>query len=115
MARESPSVSHLLFTDDGLPFFRANQEEYYAIVQTLRVYEKCSCQLINFEKSGVWFSMNTFHDPKEKVINALGIRKVIYNDLYLGFPIIFDRSQVKIFFILLIRFKPKSFIGTIAY
>ena len=40
IARNAPSVSHLLFADDSLLFFKANMVEAQYIQQCLLLYEK---------------------------------------------------------------------------
>ena len=69
-------MSHLLFADDLLLFFRANQEEVQTISDVLQVYATSSGLGINFEKSFVFFNSNTDVDQKERIKAALGIREV---------------------------------------
>lgn len=64
-------------------------------MEILKAYEKYYGKLINFEKSCIWFSANNSHTSKDMVMSVLGIRKIIYNDSYLGLPCMFDRFHGK--------------------
>lgn len=54
-----PSVSHLLFVDDSLIMFRANGGDAQALQSILQIYEECSGQMINKDKSAIMFSPKT--------------------------------------------------------
>ena len=62
----APSVSHLLFADDSLILFRAKEEDAQQLQHILNLYEECSGQMINKDKSAIMFSPNTlfFNEPK---------------------------------------------------
>lgn len=52
VARDCPSISHLLFGDVVFFFFcKAKTEEYQTILMILKEYKVVSGQLINFEKN----------------------------------------------------------------
>ena len=59
IAQHSPTLSHLFFADNTLIFYRANKEEADKVMKLLKMYGKASGQVINAEKSPVFFSMNT--------------------------------------------------------
>jgi hypothetical protein len=70
----APSVSHLLFVDDSLILIRAKEGDAQKLQEILHLYEECSGQMINKDKSAIMFSPNTGDaDDKEKVIQALNI------------------------------------------
>ena len=54
----APVVSHLLFADDSVLLLKAKREEAEALREILDLYESCSGQCINLEKSAIMFSKN---------------------------------------------------------
>jgi len=60
----APSVSHLLFADDSLILCRANGGDAQQVQSLLQLYEECSGQMINKDKSAVMFSPNTGESEK---------------------------------------------------
>ena len=59
LARNAPSLSHLLFAGDSLIFCKANVGEIKEIKRIPKVYETALGQQINLEKSTALFSKNT--------------------------------------------------------
>jgi len=55
----APSITHLLFADDSLLLLKANEENAAHLRHVLQIYETCSGQKINKEKSSIVFSKNT--------------------------------------------------------
>lgn len=54
-----PSISHLLFADDSLLFYKATTNSSRSIKKCLCDYEEASGQMVNFEKSAITFSAST--------------------------------------------------------
>ena len=47
ICRQAPSVSHLLFADDTLLFFKAEEEQAIKVKEILNIYTRATGQLIN--------------------------------------------------------------------
>jgi hypothetical protein len=47
VCRKAPSISHLLFADDNLLFFRATTDQALQIKQVLTTFERCTGQLLS--------------------------------------------------------------------
>ena len=54
--RRAPRISHLLFADDSIIFYRASISEYDRVIEVLEGYERDSGQKINKEKTSLFFS-----------------------------------------------------------
>ncbi|WVZ81974.1 hypothetical protein U9M48_029297 [Paspalum notatum var. saurae] len=93
----APSISHLLFADDSLILVRANRENAMQLQSILDMYETCSGQVINREKSAVMFSKNTGDAYRVVVKRAMHIEKERVNERYLGLPVSVGQSKTKTF------------------
>uniref|UniRef100_A0A8R7QU16 Reverse transcriptase domain-containing protein n=1 Tax=Triticum urartu TaxID=4572 RepID=A0A8R7QU16_TRIUA len=86
ICQNASSVSHLLFADDSVIFLKAKQEEAAILHDILELYENCSGQCINTEKSAIMFSPNTDIAAKNQVKSAVRITSEDWKDGYLGLP-----------------------------
>uniref|UniRef100_A0A803QE41 Reverse transcriptase domain-containing protein n=1 Tax=Cannabis sativa TaxID=3483 RepID=A0A803QE41_CANSA len=91
IAREAPSISHLMFADDTILFLRANVGEANEIMKCLATYEAWSGQTCSKTKSSVLFSQNT--PRKLDILKALGVEQVSGMEKHLGNPFIFKRRK----------------------
>jgi hypothetical protein len=84
--RRAPEITHLLFADDSLLFFRAQEEQAVRVKVALERYRKANGQLINFDKCSILF--NEKQDPTiiDRVKNQLNVNKVTFEAKYLGLP-----------------------------
>ncbi|XP_022143493.1 uncharacterized protein LOC111013370 [Momordica charantia] len=92
-APSGPLVSHLLFANDSLIFFRANELQFLALKDLLSVYGTTSDQCINFAKSALIFSPNV-HILRQQFLPSL-LDVVLVNDFgnYFGLPSSFSRRK----------------------
>lgn len=84
--RSGTRVSHLLFADDSLLFFRAHTTECVEVKRVLEEYEVASGQYINFDKSAITFSPAVKIELAQQIRNILQVRMVEGHALYLGLP-----------------------------
>ncbi|XP_071723821.1 uncharacterized mitochondrial protein AtMg01250-like [Rutidosis leptorrhynchoides] len=95
-ANASPSricVSHLLFADDSLAFFRASRSDCSEFLDMLNIYQLAAGQEVNFSKSSVYFSQNVSDSMKLDLQQMLGIDKCLTNSNYLGMHILLGRNK----------------------
>ncbi|XP_026411211.1 uncharacterized protein LOC113306496 [Papaver somniferum] len=107
----APPISHLLFADDLLVFSNAKFVEAENILNVLNEFSKSSEQLINLEKSGIFFSPNTHKNTIDNVTRILGVNRISFNDKYLGSPLFTHVSKVKSFQKIIERVEAKLRIG----
>ena len=69
--RSGPSLSHLFFANDLVPFAKANADNCNAIREVLDTFCRCSGQTVSDSKSRVYFSLNIDHDDREAFSDIL--------------------------------------------
>lgn len=84
MCRASPILSHFLFADDCFHFYMITDGETTSLSNILDTYGRASGQIINIQKSEVFFSYNTSNDMIHKIMYALEVIKIIGIGKYLG-------------------------------
>jgi hypothetical protein len=87
ICRRSPGISHLLFADDSLLFFKANMEQASKINVVLRTYEASTGQLLSPEKCSLMLGRKCSDDDGKVVAQVLNIENTSFDDKYLGLPI----------------------------
>lgn len=92
-SRNGPPISHLLFADDSLIFCKAQPQQCYAILNTLKDYEAASGQAVNFQKSAITFGKGISKDIKDFIIRIMGIPKVGGFGKNLGLPEFIRRNK----------------------
>lgn len=107
ICRGAPVVSHLLFADDCLLFFRVDELECNNMMGILASYE----QAINFNKSEVFFSRNVSNETRSILSNTLGFQACLGTVKYLGLPSMIGRKKKDVFNYLKIEFGGKSNLG----
>ncbi|BAT09242.1 Os09g0545250, partial [Oryza sativa Japonica Group] len=63
----------------------------------LNLYESCSGQIVNKDKSSIMFSKNTSQADRKMVMEILDISTEARNEKYLGLPVYMGRSRAKTF------------------
>ena len=86
-SRENIGISHLFFTDDLMLFAKVSEKGSEAIKDVLEKFCEESGQMISYEKSRVYFSLNVPANLKEKVCENLGIEATSNLGKYLGLPL----------------------------
>lgn len=93
----APRVSHLFFADDSLIFIKASVSGAAHLQQILSLYENASGQVINKDKTAVFFSKNTPPPIRAQMMAELGITQIASNDKYLGLPVHIGKSRKSAF------------------
>ena len=69
----APMVSHLLFADDSLLFFRANVESAQEVKDLLQTYCRASGQQVNMDKSSIHFIKGVSESTKGEIMDLLDV------------------------------------------
>ena len=93
----APSITHLLFADDSLLLLKVNDENANCLQHVLQLYEECSGQMINKDKSSILFSKNCGQGRKAAFMSLLNLSHEARSDKYLGLPVYMGRSKSKLF------------------
>jgi hypothetical protein len=82
----APGVSHLLFADDTLLFFKANTDEALHVKWVIDAYGKATGQLINNAKCSTLFSPNCPENVQNEIRSILQVQRPEFEAKYLGLP-----------------------------
>lgn len=83
--------------DDCIIFSEASQRGADRLKEILEIYHRGSGQLVNREKSAVYFSKNSTDDMKNNVFGSLQIHREALAEKYLGLPTALGRSTKEAF------------------
>ncbi|XP_026435525.1 uncharacterized protein LOC113333230 [Papaver somniferum] len=97
ICKNALSINHLIFVDDCMVFCKANPTEAQNLKNILNIFGDTSGQLINFNKSGIFFSKDTDPALMLHICNLLGVQALPLNDKYLGSPLFTHRSKIQSF------------------
>jgi hypothetical protein len=93
----APWVSHLLFVDDCLLFTQASSRAGRRLMDILQAYQRGSGQMINMQKSAIFFSDNCQDATKEEMKHLTCIGNEALSEKYLGLPTAVGRSTKEAF------------------
>ena len=86
ISRQAPGISHLLFADDALLFFKANTEQADRVRAPVARFEKGTGQLLSPAKCSL-LSRESLDLQRQRDIRAvLGVEKIDFEAKYLGLP-----------------------------
>lgn len=105
IATHCPSLNHLLFADDTMFFCKANKKNADTLKTLLTTYEAVSGQLINKQKSSIFFSKRTNQAVRTQMKSILDIEKEGGVGKYLGLPEHFGRRKKDLFASIVDRIK----------
>lgn len=86
VARGAPGISHLLFADDSLLFFKATGDQATSIKSALNVFQKGTGQLLSPSKCSILLSKVCPEHIQEEIMHTLDINSSTFEEKYLGLP-----------------------------
>lgn len=93
MGREGLRITHLFFADDSIVFGSASQEGANRMRIVITSYEGMSSQLVNFDKSLIFFSRNVPKESRKLIRDTIGVRIGNNPEKYLGLPTMVGRRK----------------------
>ena len=93
LCRRGPKITHFFFVDDCLLFYRATLAECEKIKNILNIYEAASDQMVNKDKTTLFFSRNTNEATQEAIKVSLGVPAIQHYEKYLGLPSFVGRNK----------------------
>ncbi|KAM6547177.1 hypothetical protein CsatB_018853 [Cannabis sativa] len=93
VANGAPVISHMLFADDSYIYCRANEREASNVIRLLKMFEEASGQIVNFNKSSIFYSSNTSIVTKQRIGHLMHIKEADGTSLYLGLPSLVGRNK----------------------
>ncbi|XP_042974832.1 uncharacterized protein LOC122306468 [Carya illinoinensis] len=97
MGRGPTKINHLFFADDSMIFCKASTLEWRRMLGMLTTYEQASGQLLNKEKSAIYFSRNTTSECRANITRIAGVTPTASFGKYLGLPAMVGRTKVACF------------------
>ena len=93
LCRNGPKLTHLFSANDCLIFCRSILEECLKIQSLLDIYEVALGQMINKEKTTLFFSENTDTQMQDAIKVALNVPAIQHYEKYLGLPSFIGREK----------------------
>jgi hypothetical protein len=94
VCRSALGISHLLFADDTLLFFKAEVGEANRVNEVIKKYAMSTGQLVNASKCSIQFTKKCPVMMQLRISEALNIQKEGFEDKYLGLPTPDDRMHM---------------------
>lgn len=93
IAPGDPSIPHLLFADDCLLFLKVDFHNVNNVLKIIEDFRRASGQMVNFNKSNVYFSAQVPRRFCRILTRRLKVPKMQSNTRYLGIPLIIWRKR----------------------
>jgi hypothetical protein len=97
VCRRAPSISHLLFTDDSLLFFKSNAEQAAVVKNIIATFERGTGQLLSPGKCFLLVSEGIDPARVGDLRRILGVQRAEFEAKYLGLPTPHGRMRGEIF------------------
>jgi hypothetical protein len=97
ICRRGPRISHLFFADDSIIFCRATSNECRALHNLLALYANASGQVVNNDKTALFFSCNTSQITRDSICSMFGSNPTTRFEKYLGLPLVVGRAKRRAF------------------
>ncbi|XP_026452219.1 uncharacterized protein LOC113352635 [Papaver somniferum] len=93
IARRAPKINHLLFANVCLLFSKENLDQTRKLLEVIEEFNKFSGQVINFNKSSLYFSNNVRPSACETLAGILQVSIMDSSEKYLRLPFFIGRDK----------------------
>lgn len=76
ICRGAPTISHLIFVDYSIIFYKVDLQENQTIHNLLELYKRASWQQVNRAKTSITFSINALEDLQDSIMDSWVILRV---------------------------------------
>ena len=87
ICRRAPAISHLLFADDTLLFFRVRPDQAFIVREVLNTYAAATGELINPAKCSILFAENCYGTVSSEIKSILNVTQEVFEAKYLALPV----------------------------
>lgn len=91
--RACPSISHFLFAEYILFFYKAEPRKCEKVMKVVRKYRRASGQCVNSEKASLLLGKKVNENIRQEIKDTLEIQNKSGIDTYLGIPKDINRSK----------------------
>lgn len=107
VSRENPKITHLMYADDFVIYYRATTEEATEVTKCLELYCEWTGQQINWSKLVINFSRNVPNLHKGEITRLMSMQECTHKSKYLGHPFYQLKSKFEVYKEVLERFANK--------
>lgn len=97
IGRGVPKISHLMFADDTILFFKTTTTMVQKVTRILNTYTTILGQPINFHKPSILFSPGTLPSKAHYLSSILQVQQPHFRERYLSVDLNFSQSKSKLF------------------
>ena len=93
LTRAALMITYLLFANDSIIFSWGNSQDFHAILNVLNLYKNASGQMVNFNKSSLFFIANVKKQDRGLIMEICNINTVAFSEKHLRLPTMIGRSK----------------------